>query len=408
MALLEKIRAWFMPPQPLSQEMLHYQTPPDAEQQYRLHLRIEPDGRGLLVVNAATVLHLNQTATEYARLIIKGVDEQQAVERITRRYQVGPAQARADYRRLRDRIVALATSVDLDPVTYLDMERAEPFSADSSAPYRVDIALTYRIDESGTLDPEADRRVDRELGTAEWQAVLDRLWEAGVPHVCFTGGEPTLRDDLAELIRHAEAIGMVTGLLTGGRRLSDWAYLEKLLLTGLDHVQITLLSHLPAAHDQLAGHSGDWERTTAGLRNALAGDIYVVVHVIVRPENAGTAADTVAYLADLGVPAVALSSPRPVEATPVVAEGQAQRLEEALEAAQEVAHERGLTLVWDLAAPYSRVNPVELESGLSPEQIVRQHLYIEPDGDVLPAQGHNVVLGHILHDPWEAIWERPD
>lgn len=403
MSLLNRIRDFFTPAQPLPPQMLHYQTPPDAEQQYRLHLRVEKDGRGLLVVNAATVLHLNQTATEYARLLVQGADEEEVARTITRRYRVREERARSDFRDLRDRILTLATTVDLSPDTYLDMERAEPFSADTSAPYRVDIALTYRADESGALDPEARRRVDRELTTAEWQQVLGRLWEVGVPHVVFTGGEPTLREDLVELVRHAEEIGMVSGLLTDGRRLRDRAYLDGLLLAGLDHLQVTLASHLPEVHDRMVGRSGGWGEAMAGLRNALAGDIYVVVHQVVALENAATVAETVAYLADLGVPAVALSVPSKVPSPE-----EQGRLEAALNAAQETAHQRGLTLIWDLAAPYSRVNPVELEAGLAREQAVRQHLYLEPDGDVLPAQGLNLVLGNILRDPWEAIWEHPD
>jgi len=51
MPLLEKLKPWFAPIKPLSREMLHYQTPPDAAQQYRLHLRVEKGGRGLLVIN---------------------------------------------------------------------------------------------------------------------------------------------------------------------------------------------------------------------------------------------------------------------------------------------------------------------------------------------------------------------
>jgi len=218
--------------EPLSREILHYQTPPDADEQYRLHLRVEGDGRGLLVVNAATVLHLNQTAAEYARLFIQETDEEEAARTMAQRYRVGRAQAREDYVRLRDHVLTLATTVDLDPVTYLDMERAEPFSAETSAPYRVDLALTYRLDEAGALDTEARRRVDRELTTEEWQRALRLLWEAGVPHVVFTGGEPTLREDLVELVRYAEELGQVTGLLTDGRRLWDPAYLDELLLAG--------------------------------------------------------------------------------------------------------------------------------------------------------------------------------
>ena len=106
---------------------------------------------------------------------------------------------------------------------------------------------------------------------------------------------------------------------------------------------------------------------------------------------------------NVGTAAVALSSH-----LQAAAEEERLRLQSALEEAQEAIHEHGLTLVWDLAAPYSHVNPVEMEAGLPPEQVVRQHLYVEPDGDVLPAQGYNVVLGNLLRDSWEALWEHPE
>ncbi len=403
MSLRERLQSWFAPYKPLSREMLHYQTPPEAEEQYRLHLRVEEDGRGLLIVNAATVLHLNRTATEYARLLILGGGGEEAARTMARRYRVGRATALADFQRLRDYVTTLATTEDLCPVTYMDMERVEPFSADTAAPYRADLALTYRVDDAGGLDPEARRRVDRELTAAEWRCVMWMLWDVGVPHVCFTGGEPTLRQDLVTLVCYAEEQGLVTGLLTDGRRLRDREYADALLLAGLDHVQITLASHRADVHERIVGQAGVWEETVAGLRNMLDGDIYVVVHVLVVPENADSVAETVAYVADLGVPAVALSSPLRGAAADEV-----ERWRDALEAAQSAAHERGLTLVWDLAAPYSHVNPVEVEAGLSPEQVVRQHLYVEPDGDVLPAQGYNVVLGNLLHDPWDAIWHHPE
>jgi MoaA/NifB/PqqE/SkfB family radical SAM enzyme len=407
MSLLDKAKSWFAPVQPLSREILHYQTPPDAAQQYRLYLRVEKDGHGLLVVNAATVLHLNRTATEYARLLIQGADEEGAARAMARRYRVSRSQARADYNRLREHILTLSTSIDLCPVTYLDLERVEPFSAETSAPYRVDLALTYRVDDAGALDPEARRRVDRELSTDEWQRALQALWEVGVPHVCFTGGEPTLRDDLIELVRYGEEQGLVTGLLTDGRRLREQEYLDELLLAGLDHLQITLASHRPAVHDEIVGQDGAWQEVDAGLRNALDGDIYVVVHVVVIPANADSVVETVAYLAELGVPAVALSSPLKV-VSEEEEEKEGSRLQSALEVARNAVHEHDLTLVWDLAAPYSHVNPVEVETGLSSEQVIRQHLYVEPDGDVLPTQGYNVVLGNLLRDPWESIWDHQE
>jgi MoaA/NifB/PqqE/SkfB family radical SAM enzyme len=403
MSLFDTLKSWFTPHKPLAKEIVHCQTPPDAETQYRLHLRIEPDGSGLLVINAATILHLNQTAAEHARLLIQGADEEKAVQTIINRYRVKEAQAREDYAQLRDHILTLATTVDLDPVTYLGMERAEPFSAETSAPYRADLALTYRLDASGTLDPGARKRVDRELTTEEWQHVLQKLWDAGVPHVCFTGGEPSLREDLVELVRYAEELGQVTGLLTNGCCLQDQAYLDELLLAGLDHLQITLASHQAEVHDRIVGAEGSWEKANAGLQNAIAGDIYVVAQMPITPENADAATQTIAYLAEAGVPAVALSSPL----RDTTAE-EAQHLQNSLQEAQDAAYAHGMTLVWDLAAPYSHVNPIEADADLPPDQAARQLLYVEPDGDVLPTQGYDVVLGNMLQDDWEALWENPE
>ena len=57
--------------------------------------------------------------------------------------------------------------------------------------------------------------------------------------------------------------------------------------------------------------------------------------------------------------------------------------------------------------PYSAINPVSLETSQEvPNGAGVAWLYVEPDGDVLPAQGINEVLGNLLSDPWEQIWEK--
>ncbi|NIV39991.1 MAG: radical SAM protein, partial [Anaerolineae bacterium] len=58
-----------------------------------------------------------------------------------------------------------------------------------------------------------------------------------------------------------EDIGLITGLQTNGRKLADRAYLDELLLAGLDHIQITLESHDAAIHDRMVGVEGAWAET---------------------------------------------------------------------------------------------------------------------------------------------------
>ena len=67
------------------------QSPPD-QPPYRIHLRLQADGSGVLIVNAATVLHLNPTAAEYAYHFIKGTSPDEAAKEIS---TVVPCRARS-------------------------------------------------------------------------------------------------------------------------------------------------------------------------------------------------------------------------------------------------------------------------------------------------------------------------
>ncbi len=383
--LIDSLRQRFSPPQPLSPGIYTYKAPLDAPLHYRLHLRLEPDGRGVLLVNASTVLHLNATAAEYAYHLVEQTPEDEVARLIASRYQVDQSQALQDFRDLVERIETLLLIPDLDPVTYLDFDRHEPYSGHLAAPYRLDCALTYRLPESAAPEAAPEERVDRELTTAEWKAVLNKAWNAGIPHVTFTGGEPTLREDLIELLNYAEDLGMVSGLLTDGLRLGDSEYLDALLQAGLDHVMIVMHPDEEASWESLANFNY-WS-------HVLDADLHIAAHLTITPENAGKTTELLTRLAESEIPAVSLSETDP-------------SLTEALQTARGEVAELDMNLVWDLPVPYSGLNPVALETEReSPSSGAgRAWLYVEPDGDVLPTQGVNQVLGNILHDPWEKIW----
>src|SRR5512142_613189 len=114
--------------QPIPAGVYQKQSAPQDQPPYRIHLRLQPDGSGVLVVNAATVLHLNPTAAEYAFHFIKGSEPEDAAKEVSTRYHVDRAAAAKDYQDFADRIRALISTPDLDPVSYLDFERVAPHS----------------------------------------------------------------------------------------------------------------------------------------------------------------------------------------------------------------------------------------------------------------------------------------
>jgi organic radical activating enzyme len=371
--------------EPLAPGLFSYTAPASHPFHYRLHLRIEPGGDGLLVINASTVLHLNRTAAELAYHFIKLTPPDQVAEQIAKRYRTNKSRAAQDYADFAKTIQTLIETPDLDPITYLDLERATPYE-NLSAPYRLDAALTYALPEGAPADASPHKRVERELTTAEWKQVIDKAYAAGIPHIAFTGGEPTLRADLAELLQHAEDRGLVTGLITDGHKLADTRYLKTLLDAGLDHAMIILQPNKNQTWDSLASF--------AYWREVLNDDIFIAAHLTVNKDNEAQLGELVDKLAGSGIRALSLSAADPA-------------LSSRLQAARDRAAAKGLPLVWDLPVPYSAQNPVslELEAESAPASGAgKAWLYVEPDGDVLPGQGVNKVLGNIARDEWDKIW----
>jgi organic radical activating enzyme len=379
MKIINRLADRFSKVQPLPVGTHHLQSMQD-ETPYRLHLRLRDDGSGVLIVNASTILHLNPTAAEYAYHFIKGTMPEEAAKQIASRYRVSKGLALEDYTDFVDRIKTLVSTQDLDPVSFLDFERIAPHSAALTAPLRLDCALTYRLPADSQAEYAPTKRVERELITDEWRAILDKAWQAGIPHIIFTGGEATLREDLPELIAHAEKNGQVCGLLTDGLKLADKSYLDLLLQTGLDHILVLL--------------QPDNNESWVALEAIMPEDLFVTVHLTLNENNTQNAEETLERLAKLNVQSLSLTISDP-------------SLRDTYDAIRDKAASLELTLKFDLPVPYSAYNPVayETQEDNVPDGAGKSWLYVEPDGDILPAQGiASQVLGNFLTDEWKVIY----
>ncbi len=247
----------------------------------------------------------------------------------------------------------------------------------------------------------------RELTTAEWKDVLARLRAANIPQVTFTGGEPTLRGDLVELVDAAQ--WFVTRLNTNGRLLTP-QLCRALAEASLDSVQVTLYAADAEAHNALVGAPG-FDETVRGIRNAVDAGLIVSVNTPLCSLNRDYAA-TLRFAAALGVRYATCSGLIPSGG----AEGaesratrlSAEELTEILQSAVAAAHELSMEL--DFTSP-----------GWLPEQTLRalgltlvpscgaclSNMAIAPDGTVIPCQSWlgGTALGNMLTDDWPAIWD---
>jgi radical SAM protein with 4Fe4S-binding SPASM domain len=359
----------------------------------RVHLRIDPDrsGRpahGTLLINANRVLHLNSSASAMAYLALSDTPMPNAIHDLTRLFHVSPAQAESDYTQFIERLDQLILPDGACPVCDLDIEITAPFSVRPSAPYRMDLALTYRCNNNCAHCYNSRPRDFPELETAKWKNILDRLWEIGIPHIVFTGGEPTLRTDLPELIAHAEKNGQITGLNTNARRLIDENFVSQLIDAGLDHVQITVESHDPLIHNTMVHAKGAWSQTIAGLRNVLDTPLYVMTNTTMR-QNSPFLGKTLDFLASLGVPTIGLNaliySGHGLTAGTGLTEKELRPL---LDLARDKTERNGQRLIWYTPTQYCHFDPMQLELGVKGCTAALYNMCVEPDGGVIPCQSY--------------------
>ena len=247
----------------------------------------------------------------------------------------------------------------------------------------------------------------RELTTAEWKDVLARLRAANIPQVTFTGGEPTLRDDLVELVDAAQ--WFVTRLNTNGRLLTP-QLCRALAEASLDSVQVTLYAADAEAHNALVGAPG-FDETVRGIRNAVDAGLIVSVNTPLCSLNRDYAA-TLRFAAALGVRYATCSGLIPSGG----AEGaesratrlSAEELTEILQSAVAAAHELSMEL--DFTSPGWLKEETLRSLGLTLVPscgACLSNMAIAPDGGVIPCQSwlSSQPLGNILADDWDKIWQ---
>ncbi len=128
------------------------------------------------------------------------------------------------------------------------------------------------------------------LGDRDTLTVLNELErivnDCAVDKLVYTGGEPTVRNDLPTLFRHARELGVTDqNLHTNARRFRDLTYLGSLQEAGLGSCFVTIHGAESAVHDELTQVRGSFDQTCEGLTNLDRLGIDFVTHTLVCKQN---------------------------------------------------------------------------------------------------------------------------
>lgn len=391
-----------------------------------------PDAPFLLLLNGASLVPLNLS---WAIMLANLMDQWQAyegqeleerqwealltaaVEETHRTYpRTKRQQLAADMHLMLTSLIAIAQG--REPEAEVALLTLADYAPEMTAPHRMDLMVSamerdgaWHCNQKCLHCYAAGQPMGEtpELSTEQWKTALELLRKANIPQVTFTGGEPTLRSDLVELVRAAE--WFVTRLNTNGRALTP-ELCAGLYDASLDSVQVTLYSAEGNIHNQLVGVNG-FNDTVQGIRHAVEAGLIVSVNTPLCSLNTHYA-DTLRFAHSLGVRYATCSGLIPSGS----ACGQESRataltpdeLTDILRQAVETARELGMELDFTSPGWLSQETLRELGLNLIPScGACLSNMAVTPDGKVVPCQSwlSDEPLGDLLRDDWADIWDSP-
>jgi len=268
-------------------------------------------------------------------------------------------------------------------------------------PYTLIAELTYRcplrcVYCSNPVDFAEHK--DR-LGAEDWKRVLTEADELGVMQLNLTGGEPLVRSDLEDIVRHAAGLGLYTNLITSGLPLAR-ERLVALRDAGIDSVQLSIQDVEKVSAERIAGReSFEHKLAVAGWVQELG--LPLTVNTVLHRDNIGHIPEIVALAERFGAGRLELANTQYL-AWALVNRERLLPTRAALEAARGAALEakerlKGKMEVLFVLPDYYSDRPKSCMSGWG-----KRYIVVSPDGLAMPCH-----LAHTLEGlPRESVLER--
>lgn len=300
---------------------------------------------------------------------------------------------------------------------YAEIEKLSlrKYANNMKAPHRFDLMISAMTDNKGAWQCNQKCKFcyaagqhksnTKELSTEEWKKIIDILYKNGVPMVTFTGGEPTMREDLPQLVAHAERF--VTRLNTNGINLTS-ELCDKLKRAGLDTVQITLYSNNEAIHNELVG-GNHFNETVEGIKNAVKAGLDISVNTPICKKNIDYV-KTVDFIHSLGVSFVTCSG--------LICTGMAEAnhkeydlgeddLFKAVKSAKEYCNNNSMEIDFTSPGLIAKENLESYGMNVPMCGACLSNMAIAPDGTAIPCQSwlDGTDLGNVLTTDFKDIWK---
>ena len=248
-----------------------------------------------------------------------------------------------------------------------------------------------------------------EMTLAQIEKVLDIIrHKAKAPTVSFTGGEPTLREDLPDMIRYAARLGLRTNLITNAAAINERKALA-LKDAGLMSAQVSVEGPDAATHEAMTRQPGSFSASLRGLAALRGAGIHVHTHLTIAKPNHDRLLDYVDFVKGLGVARFSMNQLIPT-GTGALREDIWIRYDEVgpmIEAVRKKSRRAGVEFMWYSPTPLCIYNPIAAGLGNKSCAACDGLLSVAPDGGVLPCSSFGEDVGNLLENEFETIWNGP-
>jgi radical SAM protein with 4Fe4S-binding SPASM domain len=373
------------PPEPLQPGLFHYMR--EAEGNYtRFHLRIEPDGSGLLLANATAIARLTPSGVIIVRGLLEGKGKDEIAREISKRFRGASAKTiGADITKISEMLSTLASPDDNYPIINLEDAEFSPYEARLIAPFRADVPLAT---------PE------------QLVPIVDKLWEIGIPHVSIITSERPNPQHLVRAVERAGDLGMIAGVRGLASCLAEGSLLKDLAQAGVDHVTVLYVSGNQRLHDSICGVEDHQkaERIFPLIREL---EVCPVAEIPLTTATAHLLEETFESLVQMGIHnASFFAIARPDDDTAIDdATLRASALPQIAAIIEEASPAANVRYLWQPPVLRKRNKSLEQQIREGPRCSGDVSVRVEPDGSVIPPRGPYQSAGNILQDNWKRIWD---
>ncbi|MCS7305526.1 MAG: SPASM domain-containing protein [Thermoguttaceae bacterium] len=352
----------------------------------RFHLRVDPEGGGLLVAGATAAVWLRPSGVIYAKGLLEQLPEEKIFQLQQRAFGPVPAE------RLKR---------DLAEVGQL-LDRLQTPGTDYPMINLMDPAWSKEV-------KHLDRPLSADLPAAEpdrLEPILRRLWDLAIPHVTLVARKTTEPAWLVRAVELAEDLGLIAGVRGLGSVLNKKNLLSDLAHAGVDHLNLLYLAEDQAVHDRWTC-AGDHQQALEALETAQKLQICTVAEIPLFAPTWQQMDQTLASLLRRAVGNVALYA---IAVAPGIAPNAALPPDQLVQAAQwveEAASSIQMRFLWYPPVQYHLGQSLSTLLERGPRCSGDTAIRVEPDGSVLPARGPAYAAGNLLKDSWQKIVRSP-